>query len=208
MYLDRKLSAAMWGRVQLLWLVLAIVALLAGIGFISLGNYVRDNIKDELSSQQISFPAVDAMSEEERAIDGIDDEAGKKLTTGDQAKIYSEYIGLHMREAAIEAGYPDATYATLGGPQREARAEVAAAEQAGDETAKAAAEEKVNTITGLRNTMLTGNNLRGNLLSAYGWDNVGLGVMVTGVAILVLAVVFFLLFLFERKRGHLPAVED
>lgn len=208
MYLDRKLSAAMWGRVQLLWLVLAVVALLAGIGFIALGQYVRANIKDELTSQQISFPAEDAMTEEERAIDGITDHAGEPLEDGNQARIYAEMILLHMRESAVDAGFPDATYATLGGPQREARAAVAAAQEAGDEAALATAQAQLDSITQLRNTMLTGSNLRGNLLSAYGWDNVGFGVMVTGIAIILLSLVFFLLFLFERRRGHLPAVED
>jgi hypothetical protein len=207
MYLDHKLSAAMWGRVQLLWLVLAIVALLAGLGFIGLGTYVRDNIRDELSSQQISFPPEEALTEQERAIDGMVDHAGERLETGEQAKVYSELILLHMRESAAEAGYPDATYATLGGPQREARAAVAAAQAAGDEAAVTAAQAELDTLTQLRNTMLTGSNLRGNLLSAYGWDNVGVGVMVAGVVIILLAIVFFLLFLFERRRGHLPPTD-
>lgn len=207
-FLDRKLSAAMWGRVQLLWLVLAVVALLAGIGFIALGNYVRGNIRDELRGQQITFPAADALTDEERAIDGMVDHAGERLENGSQAKVYSEYILLHMSESAIDAGFPDATYATLGGPQREARAAVAAAREAGDQAAQDAAQAQLDSINNLRNTMLTGSNLRGNLLSAYGWDNVGFGVMVTGVAIIVLSVVFFLLFLFERRRGHLPAVTD
>jgi hypothetical protein len=204
MYLDRKLSAAMWGRVQLLWLVLAFVALVAGVFCLWMGNFVRDNIRDELSSQQITFPAVDAMTDEERAIDGMTDHAGERLESGNQAKVYSEYILLHMRESAAEAGFPDATYATLGGPQREARAAVAAAREANDEAALATAQASLDSITGLRNTMLTGSNLRGNLLSAYGWDNVGVGVMIAGVVIILLAVVFFLLFLFERRRGHLP----
>jgi hypothetical protein len=187
---------------------MAIVALLAGIGFIALGNYVRDNIRDELASQQISFPAEEAMTDQERAIDGMVENAGKRLETGNQAKVYSEYILLHMTESAIDAGFPDATYATLGGPQREARAAVAAAKETGDEAAVTAAQAQLDSITGLRNTMLNGNNLRGNLLSAYGWDNVGVGVMVTGVAILLLAGVFFLLFFFERRRGHLPPLDE
>jgi hypothetical protein len=207
MYLNHRLSAAMWGRVQLLWLTLFGVALVAGLFLLWMGNFVRDNIRDELSSQQISFPTADAMTEEERAIDGMTDHAGEQLETGNQAQVYSEYILLHMRESAEEAGYPDATYATLGGPQREARAAVTAARDAGDEAALTAAQADLDAITQLRNTMLTGSNLRGNLLSAYGWDNVGVGVMIAGGVIIVLAIVFFLLFIFERRRGHLPPVD-
>jgi hypothetical protein len=134
--------------------------------------------------------------------------AGQPLATGNQAKAYSEYILLHMHESADEAGYPGASYATLGQPQRELRAEVAAAREANNEEALAEAQAKLDAVTALRNSMLTGSNLRGNLLSAYGWDNVGVGVIAGGVFICALALLFFLLFLFERRRGHLPPTEQ
>jgi hypothetical protein len=51
---------------------------------------------------------------------------------GNQARVYSEYIGLHLREAAEEAGYPAAAYGTLGSAQRELRAAVTEATEAGD----------------------------------------------------------------------------
>src|SRR5687768_10103202 len=184
--------------VQLLWLTLFGVALVAGLFFLWMGNFVRDNIRDELSSQQITFPPAEALTEQERAIDGMAEHAGERLETGNQAQVYSEYILLHMRESADDAGYPVASYATLGAPQREARAAVTAARDAGDEAALAAAQDDLDAITQLRNTMLTGSNLRGNLLSAYGWDNVGVGVMLAGGVDILLAIVFFLLFLFER----------
>jgi hypothetical protein len=169
-----------------------------------MGMFIRGNIHDELTSQQISFPAAADLSEREAAIPGMVEYAGMPLATGNQAKAYSEYIGLHMSEAAEEAGYPGAAYATLGTPQRELRAEVAAAKEANNETALAEAQAKLDAVTGLRNTMLTGNNLRGNLLSAYGWDNVGLGVIAAGSVICVFSLVFFLLYFFEKRKGHLP----
>jgi hypothetical protein len=112
-----------------------------------------------------------------------------------------------MRESAEEAGYPGAAYATLGGVQREFRAAVAAAEEAGDSAALEEAQAQLTAVTNLRNTMLTGSNLRGNLLSAYGWDNVATGVTAAGAAVLVLALVFFVLFIYEWRRGHLPPTE-
>ena len=112
-----------------------------------------------------------------------------------------------MRESAEEAGYPGAVYATLGGAQRELRAAVAAATESGDQTALEQAQADLVTVTNLRNSMLTGSNLRGNLLSAYGWDNVATGITVAGAVMLVLAVVFFVLFFYEVRRGHLPATE-
>ncbi len=206
-YLSYRLSAAMWARVLLLWIVLTIGALVVGGVALGLGRFVQDNIRTELSSQQISFSAADQLSDEEKAVPGVLDNAGQPITTGDQAKIYSEIIALHVRTSAESAGYPDASYATLGGIQRQFRAEVAKATDAKDQAAMDDANAKLTAVTNLRNTMLTASTLRGNLLSAYGWDNVATGVIATGGFILALAVVFFLLFIFEWRRGHLPPAE-
>jgi hypothetical protein len=206
-YLSLKLSAAMWARVLVLWLTLAIAALVIGGIAVGMGMFIRSNIQEELTSQQINFPAAADLSEHEASIPGMLEYAEEPLTTGNQAKAYSEYIGLHMSESAEEAGYPGAAYATLGAPQRELRAEVAAAKEANNEEAVAEAQAKLDAVTALRNTMLTGNNLRGNLLSAYGWDNVGLGVIAAGSVICAFALVFFLLYFFEKRKGHLPPAE-
>jgi hypothetical protein len=206
-FLNQRLSAAMWSRVLLLWITLAIGALVVGGVAIWLGGFIQGNIRTELSTQQITFSAADKLTEEELAIPGMAENAGLPLTTGNQAKVYSELIGLHMQHSAEDAGYPGAVYATLGGIQREFRAAVAAAKEAGDTAAEEEAQASLTAVTNLRNTMLTGSNLRGNLLSAYGWDNVATGIMATGVVVVVLAAVFALLFVFELRRGHLPATE-
>jgi hypothetical protein len=206
-YLNLRLSAAMWARVLLLWLALAFGSLVVGGIALGLGNFIQGNIRDELASQQISFSAADGLTDEEKAIPGIVENAGQPVTTGNQAKVYSELIALHMSNSAEGAGYPGAVYATLGGAQREFRAAVTAATEAGDDAALAEAQEGLTAVTNLRNTMLTGSNLRGNLLSAYGWDNVATGVTAAGAFILALSLVFFVLFFYEWQRGHLPATE-
>lgn len=206
-YLNQRLSAAMWARVLLLWLTLSIGALVVGGIALGLGQFIQGNIRTELSAQQISFSAEDQLSDEERQIPGLVENAGQPVTTGNQAQVYSELIALHMRESAEEAGYPGAVYATLGGAQREMRAAVAAATESGDATALEEAQAGLTAVTNLRNSMLTGSNLRGNLLSAYGWDNVATGVTAAAGFILVLAVVFFVLFFYEWRRGHLAPTE-
>jgi len=205
-YLKNQLSAAMWGRVQLLWLALTVGALGMGIFLVWMGGFVHDNVHDELAAQQISFTAAESLSDEEKAIPGIVDNAGKSLETGDQAKVYSEYILLHMNESATAAGLPGATYATLGAEQRKLRTDLAAAKETGDQAKIDEAQKQLDSVTALRNTMLTGSNLRAILLSAYGWDNVGFGVKIAGWVVIALSVVFFLLFMFERRRGHLAPV--
>jgi hypothetical protein len=206
-YLNHRLSAAMWSRVLLLWIILSIGFLVLGGGTLWLGRFVQDNIRNELASQQINFNAEEQLSDEERAIPGLLENAGQPVLTGNQARVYSELIALHMRESAEEAGYPDAAYATLGRVQRELRATVAEATESGDEAALEEAQTELDAVTSLRNTMLNGSNLRGNLLSAYGWDNVGTGVTTAGIFLLALAVVFFVLFVYEWRRGHLPPTE-
>jgi hypothetical protein len=203
-YLSRPLSPAMWVRALFLWGILAIGALLIGIAAIWGGLYIRGNVEDELSAQMIMFPAEERLTDAEREIDGLVENAGESLTTAEQARIYSDYILLHMNESAEAAGYPGATYATLGSPQRELRGEVQAARDAGDEAALEEAEAQLTEVTALRNTMLTGSNLRANLLSAYGWGNVGDGVLYVGIGIIVIAIVFAALFVLEWRKGHLP----
>jgi hypothetical protein len=206
-YLSHRLSAAMWSRVLLLWLALAVAALALGIGALWLGGFVQSNIRTELSSQQIAFSPEDRLSDEEKLIPGLLENAGLPVTTGNQARIYSELIALHMRESAEGAGYPDATYATLGPIQRELRAAVAQATEANDQTALDEANASLTAVSNLRTSMLTGSNLRGNLLSAYGWDNVATGINSAAIVILVLGVFFLILFFYELQRGHLPPTE-
>lgn len=206
-YLSYRLSAAMWSRVLLLWLILGIGALVLGGIALGLGRFVQDNVRTELVSQQISFSPAEQLTDEERQIPGIVENAGQPVATGNQAKIYSELIALHMRNAAEDAGYPGAAYSTLGGVQRQLRADVAAATESGDAAALEEAQNQLTAVNNLRNTMLTGSNLRGNLLAAFGWDNAATGIIVAGVAVLVLGVVFLVLFFYELRRGHLPPTE-
>lgn len=206
-FLNHRLSAAMWARVLLLWVTLAIGALVLGGIAIGLGRFIQGNIQDELSAQQISFSPEDRLSDAERQIPGIVENAGQALTTGNQARVYSDLIALHTSQSTEQAGYPGATYATLGGIQREMRAAVTAATESGDAEALEQAQADLTAVTNLRNTLLTASTLRGNLFSAYGWGNVATGVTAAGAFILVLAVVFFVLFVYEWRRGHLPATQ-
>lgn len=206
-YLSNRLSAAMWSRVLLLWLTLAIGAVVVGGAALWLGGFIQSNVRTELTAQQITFNAADKLTDDEKKLPGLVENAGLQLTTGNQALAYAGLMGLHLQEAAEGAGYPGATYATLGGIQRELRGKVDAAKKAGDQAALDKAQADLTAVTNLRNTMLTGANLRGSLLSSYGWDSVATGITATGAFILVLALVFLVLFVYELRRGHLPPAE-
>src|SRR5687767_6724724 len=102
-HLSDRLSAAMWARVLLLWLMLTIVALVVGGAAIGMGRFVQDNIRTELTAQQITFNAADRLSDEEKEIPGMIENAGLPQTTGNQARVYADLIGLHVSESAAEA---------------------------------------------------------------------------------------------------------
>ena len=75
-YLSHRLSAAMWSRVLLLFITLAIGAVVVGGIAFGLGRFIQDNIRNELTAQQISFSPEDRLSDEERQIPGIVENAG------------------------------------------------------------------------------------------------------------------------------------
>jgi hypothetical protein len=71
----------MWARVLLLPSSFALSALVLGGALLWLGGFMQDNVRTELSSQQISFNAADRLTDEERAIPGLSDNAGQPVTT-------------------------------------------------------------------------------------------------------------------------------
>ena len=147
--------------------VMMVVFVVAG-GLLTWGsNFSDDYVTKELSSQNISFPAADALKEEGR--NDLLEFAGQRLTTGDQAEGYASFINGHLQHIA-----DGATYADLGGPESAANKAVtdavaAGAPQAEVDTLKATAAG----ITGQRNTLFKGETLRGLLLTAYAWSTVG-----------------------------------
>ncbi len=147
--------------------VLAVVLVAAG-GLLTWGaSFSEDYVRDELSSQNISFPAAEALEAEGRT--DLLPHAGASVDTGVEAEAYASYIDGHL------AGIADGkTYADLGGPERAADAAVEEAKASGASPAEIARlEDEAASITGQRNTLFKGETLRGLLLSAYAWSTVG-----------------------------------
>jgi len=197
-------------RILVLEGILFVGALILGAIVLYIGlDQVRGNVHAQLKAQQITFTPADKLTPQEkswkRGSECLVANGGKLLTTGEQAKCYSDYyILLHMSEAAEAAGYPGATYATLGTEQSSLRAQIADAKAKNDTNAATAAQQKLDAVTTLRTTLQSGTSLRGQLLNAWGWDTLGLGVIVGGGVVLLLAVVFLAALLFELSRGPTP----
>jgi hypothetical protein len=147
--------------------VVAIVLLVAGALLTWGSNFSNDYVYDELSTQQIFFPAEERLVEEERT--DLLKYAGVQVTTGPQAEAYASYIDGHL--ANIADGM---TYAELGAVERAAQTEVTAATEAGQSTeAVAALKAEADGISAQRNSLFKGETLRGLLLSAFAWSTVG-----------------------------------
>jgi len=187
--------------------VLLVAVLLVGGVALYMGNFIRGNVRDQLAAQQIVFTAAADLAPEEKAGDAcLTQYAGALMVTGDQARCYADhYIGLHLKESAEKAGFPGATYATLGKEQTTIRNDIAAAQKAGNQDAVKAANDRLTAAGNLRTTMQTGATLRGQLLNAWGWDTFGVGIVATGAAMLVVGLVFAVALVYELTRKAVPA---
>ena len=141
-------------------------------------SFANQSVTDQLSAQKITFPAADsdglkALPEEDRKF--IEPFAGLPLTTGEQAKAYAmHYIGSHVKNIA-----GGKTYSEVSG---EALAKSAQAKANPNDTALA---EEAATLMGQRQTLFMGETLKGLLLNAFAFWQVGQIAMYAAVACLV-----------------------
>ena len=147
---------------------LAGLLLVAGLVLSSNASFARTYVADQLSQQHITFKAADTLNAEEKEQACLITYAGQALTTGKQAECYANsFIGLHLK--AIAGGK---TYADLGTPQSQLQAQVAQAQK--DSSANLAdLQKQLATVTSTRQTLFTGETLRGLLLTSYGFSVFG-----------------------------------
>ena len=157
-------------------------------------SFANQSVTDQLSAQKITFPAADsdglkALPEEDRKF--IEPFAGLPLTTGEQAKAYAmHYIGSHVKNIA-----GGKTYSEVSG---EALAKSAQAKANPNDTALA---EEAATLMGQRQTLFMGETLKGLLLNAFAFWQVGQIAMYAAVA--CLAGGFLMLILTIMGYAHL-----
>jgi hypothetical protein len=159
-------------------LALAVVLLAAG-GLLTWANtFIGDQVKDQLSMQDIVMPAGDALASLPKAdAKALKPYAGSVLDTGAEAKAFADhYILVHMNAASGGRTYEEVSGEFLG---------------LSDE-AKASAEGQ--ELGQLRQTLFMGNTLRGLLLYGYAFATIGTiagfaayGAFGAGALLLVLA---------------------
>jgi hypothetical protein len=146
-------------------------------GFLFWGSgFVNGMIHDQLAAQQIYFPAKDSAAI--KALPAADAAAvqryaGQQLMTGDQAKVYADnFIGVHLKAVAGGKTYSQASAAAQANPQ----------------DPKLAAQVQ---------TLFRGETLRGLLLNAWGWSQVGMYALYAAIGLTAAALVVFLALAFE-----------
>ena len=152
--------------------LLAIVLLVAG-GLLLYGyNFVNDQVTQQLTEQQITFPAADsaaikALPPDDAAAMKV--YAGQLMTNGAQAKTYADhFIAVHLKE--IGGGK---TYSQL--------------------SAEALANPTDQKLAAQADTVFKGTTLRGLLLNAYAFWQIGQIALIASIVAFVAGVIVLIL---------------
>ena len=154
-------------------LVVAAVLLSASALLFWAHSFVSDNVRTQLSAQQIFFPPAGSKALNDPAVRPyLTQYAGQQMLSGEQARAYADhFIAVHLRE-----GSGGQTYAQL--------------------SSKAQAAPTDTVLAGKVATAFKGETLRGLLLNAYAfdtmakvalaafWISLGSGLMVLALAVL------------------------
>ena len=157
--------------------IVAVVVLLVAGGLLTWGHsFVNSNVHSQLAQQQISFPPQAAFAHPKAGteitpsmIPSVSQYAGQQLLTGAQAKVYADnFIAVHLSEMPYGGLYSKISAASLANP-------------------------KNTELAGLVQTSFRGTTLRGLLLEAYAFSEIGVIMLWGAIASFVLAAMMALL---------------
>lgn len=131
-------------------LLVAAILLVAGGLMTWAHSFVNDQVTNQLSSQQIFFPAAGSPALANSQIKPyLEQYAGQHLTTGAQAEAYADhFIAVHIAEMSGGKTYAQLSAASLANPSD-------------------------TKLAGLVSTVFRGETLRGLLLNAYAFWKMG-----------------------------------
>lgn len=155
------------------------ILFLAGSALVNWGaNFAKQSVTDQLANQNIAFPVEQALPAETK--DQLMKWAGKQVTTGEMARDYSDlYIWEHMKAASVAALGEPLTYS-------EVSSKYLASLRGGDQA-------EIQKLADLRQTLFMGNTLRGMLLEAFAFWQLGLIAGYASIALLVGGIVMLIL---------------
>ncbi|HEY4828645.1 MAG TPA: hypothetical protein VIH85_17855 [Solirubrobacteraceae bacterium] len=157
--------------------VAVVVALVIAGALLTWGHsFVNSNVHSQLAQQQIYFPPKAAFEHPKAGteitpsmIPSVSQYAGQQLLTGAQAKVYAnDFIAVHLSEMPYGGVYSKISAAAL-------------------------ANSKNTQLAALKDTSFTGTTLRGLLLEAYAFSEIGVIMLWGAIASFVLAAIMALL---------------
>ena len=177
-----------WRIITLQVVIVLVLGFCAGFLFWG-SSFVNGMVHDQLAAQQITFPARDSSAI--KALPAGDatamqQYAGQQMTTGAQAEVYADhFIAIHLQDVAGGKTYSQASAAAQANPTNQ----------------KLAAQVQ---------TLFHGETLRGLLLYAYGWSQVGLYAFYAAIGLTLATTVVLGTLVFElaaaRRRETAPIV--
>ena len=178
---DEVVTKEMRWRIVTLQVIMVLVLGFCA-GFLYWGsNFVTGMVHDELVAQKISFPAAGTPALDPKEFPDLQQYAGQQVDNGDKAKAYANgFIGRHLESVAGGKTYSQVSAASLANPQDQ----------------KLAAQA---------NTLFKGETLRGLLLYAWGWSQVGLYAFYAAIVLTVATIVVFGTLVFELLAARRPA---
>jgi len=168
--------------------VVTLVLLVAGILLLWGASYANNTVHNQLAQQQIFFPAKAAFANAKvgteitpSMIPSVSQYAGQQLLSGPQAKVYAnDFIAVHLSEMPYGGVYSKASAAAIADPTN-------------------------TTLANEVNTIFKGTTLRGLLLNAYGWWQIGQIALIAAICAFVgsflTLILSFLGFWHLRKVG-------
>jgi hypothetical protein len=173
-------------------LVVVAVLIVAGSLLTWGTSYINSNVRNQLTAQQIFFPPAAAFAHPKvgagitpSMIPSVSQYAGQQLTTGSQAEAYADhFIAVHLSEMPFGGVYSKASAAAQANPKNAAIASEVA-------------------------TIFKGTTLRGLLLEAYGFGQMGQIAGDAALASFLLAGLMLVLVGFGLLHyRRVPATED
>lgn len=162
-------------------LVMAVVLGIASALLLFAASFTNSTITDQLSAQQISFPAADQLPVDQYGAT-VNGYAGQQVTTGPQAKAYSDMIAVHLSFVADGKTYSQVSEEWINSAKDPAQRDQALGAQ--------------------RQTLFMGETLRGLLLNVYAFSIFGMVAFIAGWVALAAAVVMVGLALYGFSHAH------
>jgi hypothetical protein len=170
--------------------LLVVVVLLVAGGLLTWGHsFVNSNVHSQLARQEITFPPKAAFAHAKAGteitpamIPSVSQYAGEQLLTGQQAEAYADhFIAIHLSELPLGGIYSKLSAAAIASPTNV-------------------------KLKALEQTSFQGTTLRGLLLEAYAFSEIGVIMLYGAIASFVLAALMFVLvgFGFAHARSTAP----